>query len=601
MFAVRGVLSLSLSLSALSSITIALLGITVVSGTILTSTPASADNDTVIDEVNITVPTACTMTGTGTNSHNAIINLGTSNSAIGETTIKAYCNDSAGFAIYAIGYTDDTDGKNVLTNSTLGSTYDIATGTATSGDTSNWAMKLFTITSPTPTYPITIESDTEGSFASFHTVPDDYTLVAKRTEGTDVGTGAEGSTLKSTYQAYISQTQPAGTYTGQVKYTLVHPNNAPAPTKPIDYTEEINCPAGYICYSPASNNTFGTMNVQDVGTYANDSESVIGYQPVASNTTKTLIAPNFKNLGFGFAGWNTEIDGTGTTYGPNEDITTPDLSEEGLALYAEWLPSAGNMQGWTGCSTMSANQVTALTDTRDNNVYAIAKLADGNCWMIENLRLDNAMTGTISSSNTNNPVSTFTTLPNSTDTWCSSSDSVCIDQALINNNNINIGGTNSSGERLAPSPSLGSNQYQWYGYGNYYSWYTATAGNGTYSSVSVDTMGDICPNGWSLPTSSAGGNDRQFPALVNAVSNNDFEIAVVAVRTYPNNFVYSIGGAGFYSSRTSTGENGSIHGLGFIQGSNQIYYGVDRYGLNIGKTAMNSVRCLFKINYEPSP
>ena len=39
---------------------------------------------------------------------------------------------------------------------------------------------------------------------------------------------------------------------------------------------------------------------------------------------------------------------------------------------------------------MTQGEVKALKDQRDNNVYTVAKLADGNCWMIENLRLDAA-------------------------------------------------------------------------------------------------------------------------------------------------------------------------------------------------------------------
>ena len=142
-----------------------LLVTTFISGFMLSSSNTLADD--VIDQVNVTVPISCSLEGTGMNSHNANINNGTYNSAIGETTMKAFCNDNEGFAIYTIGYTDNTDGNNVLTSTTLGSNYDIATGTATSGNTSNWAMKLSTVTNPTPTYPLTIEN----SFDSFHNVP----------------------------------------------------------------------------------------------------------------------------------------------------------------------------------------------------------------------------------------------------------------------------------------------------------------------------------------------------------------------------------------------------------------------------------------------
>ena len=212
----------------------------VLTGVVLASNMVKADDDSVVDEIDITVPVACTLGGTGMDTHNATINNGQYNSAVGETTMKAFCNDNNGFSIYAIGYTDNTDGKNVLTNTTLGDTYDIETGTLTTGADSQWAMKLSTITSPAPTYPIIIVGSTadtdkeqgDPDYTSFQEVPDDYTKVAYKKAGTDIGTGAEGATLKSTYQAYISPTQPAGTYTGQVKYTMVHPYNAAKPVLP---------------------------------------------------------------------------------------------------------------------------------------------------------------------------------------------------------------------------------------------------------------------------------------------------------------------------------------------------------------------------------
>ncbi|MBR2641149.1 BspA family leucine-rich repeat surface protein [Candidatus Saccharibacteria bacterium] len=202
--------------------------------TALVNHSASATTD-VVDRAMIGVPPSCTMRGSGMNSHNAEIPNGTINSAIGETNVNIFCNDDAGYAIYAIGYTDDTDGKTVLTSSSLGSGSDIATGTLTSGGNSQWAMKLSTQTSPTPAYPVTIQN----SFDSFHAVPSEYTLVAKRTTGTDVGTNATGSNFKTTYQVYVSSSQLAGTYVGQVKYTLVHPNTTPIPNSTMLDTGQV--------------------------------------------------------------------------------------------------------------------------------------------------------------------------------------------------------------------------------------------------------------------------------------------------------------------------------------------------------------------------
>ncbi|MBR0372656.1 hypothetical protein IJH72_01805, partial [Candidatus Saccharibacteria bacterium] len=146
--------------------------LTIISFLFLSSTVVSAD-DTVVDDISINVPVSCTLSGTGMNTHTATILNGNYASDIGTTNLKAVCNDSEGFSIYAIGYTDNIDGKTVMTSSALNDpTTDIVTGTATTGNTSNWAMKLET--NPNATYPITIQNN----FNNYHVVPEDYTMVA---------------------------------------------------------------------------------------------------------------------------------------------------------------------------------------------------------------------------------------------------------------------------------------------------------------------------------------------------------------------------------------------------------------------------------------
>ena len=201
--------------------------ITIISGLTLSSSTVSADD--VIDNVAVTVQVACTMSGTGMDSHSAEVVNGTYRADIGTTTIKAFCNDPNGFSIYAIGFTGDeyTGTNHTKLVGTNDSTKTIATGTATSGSTSNWAMKLATNSSAT--YPITL---TNG-YGSYKGVPDTYTKVAERTSGTDVGTSATGSELTTTYAAFISSAQVADTYVGKVKYTLVHPYDAPTPVPPV--------------------------------------------------------------------------------------------------------------------------------------------------------------------------------------------------------------------------------------------------------------------------------------------------------------------------------------------------------------------------------
>ena len=214
-----------------SLVTAGLVGVTATTGLALTSSFVSADD--VVDDVAITVPISCTMSGTGMNTHTKEVVNGTYEANIGTTTMKVLCNDNSGFSIYATGFTNEeiagtNSNKLVGTNASGNATID--TGIAQSGNTSNWAMKL--ATNSQATYPITITSDTEGPFSTYHTVPSTWTKVATRLAGTDIGAVAEGSTITSTYAAYINSTQPADTYTGKVKYTLVHPNDAPVPVVP---------------------------------------------------------------------------------------------------------------------------------------------------------------------------------------------------------------------------------------------------------------------------------------------------------------------------------------------------------------------------------
>ena len=578
-----------------------LTSIALISGFILASTTVSAD-DSVVDNVAVSIPVACTMSGTGMNSHTREVVSGTYESEIGTTTLKAFCNDPNGFAIYAIGYTgEEYSGTNhtrlVGTNNPSET---IATGTATSGGTSNWAMKL--ATSGTATYPITLQN----GYGSYSEIPDTYTKVAQRTSGTDIGAGATGSTLTTTYAAYMSSTQAADTYTGKVKYTMVHPYTE-EPTQPVA------CTAGKIRYQPNASNVTGEMG--------NQSPTSIEIE-----STIPLWASNFKRDGYGFAGWNTEFDYSGTYYGPNQDITAPsDFSTNGLSLYAVWVKSAGTLQNWSGCSSLAQGSVTALTDNRDNDTYAVAKLADGKCWMIENLRLDDSAelsnTNThnpslpLTNDNSTNPIITSNHLSPTTDptqtAWCTSGSAACIDQSMLATNNTTLFTNNT-----ASGYSAESNVYS---YGNYYNWYSATGGHGKYGSTYGDgyhAPGDICPTGWHLPKGGNKANEasNEFWSLIVTGINNGVKPASYdsstqpyytgtaegtpvsnALRSYPNNFVYSgYVNVSSVSSRNSYGSYWSASGTSSLSAYSLDFYSTGVYPgtFNVSKYSGRMVRCL---------
>ena len=209
-----------------------LISLTSLSFFILTSSTTSAES--VVSNVAITIPVSCNLNSTLDSPHTATINNGTFAEDIGTTTFKVFCNDSNGFSVYAIGYSNEEFGNtNMLAtvNGSLAPSFNIATGLATSGDTSNWAMKL---TKVAGLYEPTILSDANGSFADYHVIPTDYTKVATLASNTDF---TSGSSFQSTYRAYISGTQPAGTYAGKVRYVIVHPNDEDAPLPGITLSE----------------------------------------------------------------------------------------------------------------------------------------------------------------------------------------------------------------------------------------------------------------------------------------------------------------------------------------------------------------------------
>ena len=508
------------------------ISITLLSGLVLSSSSVSADD--VVDQINITVPVSCTISGTGMGTHNANISNGTYQANIGTTTLHAFCNDNEGFALYAAGYTGDEIGgtnSNKLVGTSASNNATIVTGLATSTpnpDVSNWAMKL-AITQDsgdtTGTNAFAIDSDTEGSFSAYHTVPNEYTKVAHKNSATDMTASTGGVKLTTTYAAYISKTQPADTYTGQVIYTLVHPSDAAAPIPPVD------TPAGYISYNPNATGVADNMAdqaISDASTYA------------------YLWAPNFYRTGYGFAGWSEMNNYSDSTkfHGPNEKMSFNagqySGNNSGLSLYAIWVKSAGDMQNWTGCQNLAIGDVTALTDRRDNQTYAVAKLADGKCWMIENLRLDESATG------------------NS-------------DGSLAQGYSSSFHGLTSSNYNRQNTLSPVSNMTAWnndanvYGVGNWYHWNTAIAGSvssSTANGYKVEST-SICPSGWHLPSGGSNSNtySGEFWNLMVEImgatpQNNEIyyesevnaqgKTAIVAITDYPNNFIYS----GFYSQNS---------------------------------------------------
>ena len=192
------------------------LSILVVSALVLSSFHSSAMNSSA-DSVRINLPTSCTLSGNVTAEHATSMVSGQRKEDIGTTEINTICNDKDGYIVYAKGTTQNNNGEVVLA-SNLGSNYDIKTGNipSSNGD-SSWAMKLSLGAS---TFPPTIVSDYDNKYVP---VPNNWTKVVYRSASTATNSTAT-SIFTTTYGVYTTPGQPAGTYSGQVKYVMLHPS-----------------------------------------------------------------------------------------------------------------------------------------------------------------------------------------------------------------------------------------------------------------------------------------------------------------------------------------------------------------------------------------
>ena len=615
----------------------ALVTTTFISALILSSSPSTATSTSTTANASVTVGSACTVSGTGMNSHTDTIPNGTYDNTIGETTIKITCNDANGFSVYAIGFTGEQyEGADHTKLIGSNSGEKIVTGTATSAgaqDVSNWAMKVSAVSG---TYAPTILN----GYSSFNVVPDTYTKVATRTSGTDAGEGATGSSIKTTYAAYISKTQAADTYNGKVKYTMVHPNTE-TPLQPQTSA------ANKICYYANASSAVGTMGCQTIPT------SGTSYD--VSPTSAILLASNFSRAGYGFAGWSDAFDyatnPNANFYGPQEyiEFTEGQYSgtNEGLSLYAVWAKSEGSLQDASKVSSVCGNlttaptdgtanlrSVSALTDQRDNETYAIAKLADGNCWMIENLRLestnsDNSSGALAQGYGTSSAYGNFSGLATAESANFSNSttaNSLYYSGTQSGTASVDIGTINSPGYRIPrynnynhqttsanrpQNPTINdatnsTTKASMYSYGNYYNWAAAIADTSYYAAEDQSvTNTSLCPKGWRPPRGGSkirivSGDINDFwnltvnylnggtlPANYNSSNypyyNGTTEATPVAdkLRSYPNNLlysgrfesssVYSRGSSGYYLPSSAGNDFLLINSSRVYPGTNSTY------------------------------
>lgn len=270
---------------------------------------------------------------------------------------------------------------------------------------------------------------------------------------------------------------------------------------------------------------------------------------------------------------------------------------------------------------LSVGATTQLIDSRDNKKYWVAKLADGNCWMTQNLALDLSTSVTLTSADTNLPNGvTFTPGYNTEkDTTSSTSNyaetrSWSYHDGMLVLNSPNSGKYDGSTSDTMPmsyvtdvsnmSPTYvatgtgtaldpideENNAYDaHYLLGNYYMFNAATAGTWAATDGNENAPGSICPKGWRLPTSTSSG---EFQALMTTYGMTDSTINALSERplyfvrggSVNTGDIVNVGNNGYYWSSTSTSETAAYYlrfSSGHLRPSN---YHNQYYG--------RSVRCL---------
>ena len=243
------------------------------------------------------------------------------------------------------------------------------------------------------------------------------------------------------------------------------------------------------------------------------------------------------SVNYKFSSWSATY---GTVGSASTQTTTYTAGSSNATLTASATSTSYNMQNLSpsNCTTSTAY----AKDTRDNHIYTIKRLADGSCWMMENLDLGRTtLTTDLTSSNTNISTTVTASTFNSWKKTSETSTSTFTDGVFIS-----IDGTD---------PNSGT------AYGSVYNYYAASAG--TISGLSNpynEAPYDICPAGWRLPT---GGSSGEFQTLY--THYNSFDLMMKPIPYGGISFAragYIYGGTGAYDNGigaywSSTDESGS--------------------------------------------
>lgn len=302
-------------------------------------------------------------------------------------------------------------------------------------------------------------------------------------------TSSAAELCATTSNISVSTNNLAG-YTLQMNATADYPNDLTNPS----ITPAATIPTLSGAYSSANfpTNYWGYTGGTDQSSVTGGYDCSTNYCPIlAYESTASNYAPN-RTIRYVNSPETASV--TAITFAAKLDVSKPSGTYTTSVTYtavantiSDPISNGMDMQNIDSsiCSVTppysESHLIYTVRDARDNTNYTVAKLADGNCWMTQNLELGEygtPMELTSATSNVSPRYGYTLELPHE-------------------NNSIYKGNSNH--------------------YGNYYDWVTATAGSGT-TTAGENAQFDICPSGgWRLPYAGSAPTsaDNEFYTLLN--------------------------------------------------------------------------------------